>query len=51
MVASGPERYLKIMLSNIDKDNGDAWYASLLNQKVNVFSFLVTSREKATMHE
>lgn len=42
MVASAPERDIKIILSKTDKDNDDEWYASLLNQKVNVFLSLVT---------
>ena len=51
MEASGPESDINIILSNIASDNDDEWYASLLNQKVTLFWFPLTSMENAIMHE
>ena len=51
MEASGPESDIKIILSNTARDNGDEWYAWLLNQKLTLFSLPLTSMENAIMHE
>ena len=51
MEASGPESDIKMTLSNTARDNGDEWYASLLNQNLTIFSLPLTSMENAIMHE